>query len=126
MVVCRRSRKIICAAFASGKRRDFRLFRESGVRVAPGVGLMADTGHQGIAKMRADSELPRKRSKRSPLTEGDRRRNRTISSGRAANERAIGFIKRFRIVSEKYRGRRRGFGLRFNLVAGICNYELSR
>jgi len=108
VVVCRRSRKIICAAFANGKRRDFRLFRESGVRVAQGVGLMADTGYQGIAKMRANSELPRKRSRRNPLTEGDRRRNRAISNGHA-----IGFVKRFRIVSEKYRGRRRGFGLRF-------------
>ena len=86
MVVCRRSRKIICAAFANGKRRDFRLFRESGVRIALGVGLMADTGYQGIVKMR---------------------RNRAISSGRVANEHAIGFVKRFRIVSERYRGRRR-------------------
>jgi len=126
VVVCRRSRKIICAAFANGKRHDFRLFRESGVRIAPSVGLMADTGYQGIVKMHANSELPRKHSKRNPLTEEDRRRNRAISSGRVVNEHAIGFVKHFRIVSEKYRGRRRGFGLRFNLVAGICNYELSR
>jgi hypothetical protein len=125
VVVCRRSRKIICTAFTNGKRHDFRLFRESGVRIAPSVELMADTGYQGVAKMHANSELPRKRSKRNPLTEEDRRRNRAISSERVANEHAIGFVKRFRIVSEKYRGRRRGFGLRFNLVAGICNYELS-
>ena len=78
VVVCRRSRKIICTAFANGKRHDFRLFRESGVRIAPGVGLMADTGYQGIAKIHANSELPRKRSKRDPLTEEDRRRNRGI------------------------------------------------
>ena len=120
MVVCGRSRKIICTAFASGKRHDFRLFRESGVRIASEVGLMADTGYQGIVKMHANSELPRKHSKRNPLTEEDRRRNRAISSGRA-----IGFVKHFRIVSEKYRGRRRRFGLRVNLVAGICNYDLS-
>ncbi|MCL2519246.1 MAG: IS5/IS1182 family transposase, partial [Oscillospiraceae bacterium] len=31
---------------------------------------------------------------------------------------------RFRIVSERYRNRRKGFGLRFNLIAGICNYEI--
>ena len=125
MVVCRRSRKIICTAFTNGKRHDFRLFRESRVRIAPRVGLMTDTGYQGIAKTHANSELPRKRSKRNPLTDEDRRRNRAISSGRIANEHAIGFVKRFRIVSERYRGRRRRFGMRFNLVAGICNYELS-
>ena len=37
---------------------------------------------------------------------GDRRRNRAISSGRAANEHAIGFVKRFRIgwCCRKYDG----------------------
>ena len=125
VVVCGRSRKIICAAFAQGKRHDFRLFGESKVRVAPEVGVMADTGYQGIVKIHANSQPPKKRSKRNPLTQEDRRPNRTISSGRIAAEHAIGFVKRFRIVSEKYRNRRRRFGMRFNLVAGICNYELS-
>ncbi|MGI8656137.1 MAG: IS5/IS1182 family transposase, partial [Pyrinomonadaceae bacterium] len=30
----------------------------------------------------------------------------------------------FRIVSERYRNRRRRYGLRFNLIAGLYNYEL--
>ncbi|MEG4234701.1 IS5/IS1182 family transposase, partial [Microcoleus sp. Pol11C3] len=29
------------------------------------------------------------------------------------------------ILSERYRNRRRRFGLRFNLIAGIYNYELN-
>ncbi|MDR2707980.1 MAG: IS5/IS1182 family transposase, partial [Nitrososphaerota archaeon] len=29
----------------------------------------------------------------------------------------------FKIVSDRYRNRRKRFGLRFNLIAGICNYE---
>ncbi|MGI8787171.1 MAG: IS5/IS1182 family transposase, partial [Pyrinomonadaceae bacterium] len=31
----------------------------------------------------------------------------------------------FRIVAEKYRNRRRRFGLRFNLIAGLYNFELN-
>ncbi|MEJ6485435.1 IS5/IS1182 family transposase, partial [Nostoc punctiforme UO1] len=31
----------------------------------------------------------------------------------------------FRILSSRYRNRRKRFGLRFNLIAGIYNYELS-
>jgi hypothetical protein len=31
----------------------------------------------------------------------------------------------FRILSSRYRNRRRRFGLRLNLIAGIYNYELS-
>jgi hypothetical protein len=36
----------------------------------------------------------------------------------------IGLIKRFKIVADKYRNHRRGFGLRFSLIAGvkILNY----
>ncbi|MGB3613925.1 MAG: IS5/IS1182 family transposase, partial [Elainellaceae cyanobacterium] len=30
---------------------------------------------------------------------------------------------RFRIFSERYRNRRRRFGLRLHLIAGILNYE---
>ena len=35
----------------------------------------------------------------------------------------IRFVKRFRILSERYRNRRKRFALRFSLVAGICNFD---
>ena len=91
----------------------------------PKNAIKVDTGYQGIAKIHKNSELPKKRSKKNPLTKDDKLRNRKISSERVGNEHAIGFVKRFRIVSEKYRNRRTRFGLRFNLIAGICNYELN-
>ena len=125
MIVCKKSRKIICTAFTNGKRHDFRLYKESKVRVAPETTIKVDTGYQGIAEIHSNSELPKKRSKHNPLTKEDKRRNRKISSERVANEHAIGFVKRFRVISEKYRNRRCRFGLRFNLIAGICNFELS-
>ena len=34
-------------------------------------------------------------------------------------------IKRFKIVSDRYRNRRKRFGLRFNLIAAIYNMELA-
>jgi hypothetical protein len=68
--------------------------------------------------------LPKKRSKKKPLTEEDKLFNRELSSCRALNENIIGTIKRFKIVSERYRNRRKRFGLRFNLIAGICNFEI--
>ena len=55
----------------------------------------------------------------------DKQHNRVVSSQRVANEHAIGFIKRFKIISDRYRNRRKRFSLRFNLIAGICNFELS-
>ena len=69
----------------------------------PESAIKVDTGYQGIAKIHKNSELPKKRSKKNPLTKDDKLRNRKISGERVGNEHAIGFVKRFRIVSEKYR-----------------------
>lgn len=44
---------------------------------------------------------------------------------RVLNENVIGVVKRFRIIAEKYRNRRSRFNLRFNIIAGIYNYELN-
>jgi len=51
--------------------------------------------------------------------------NREISSERIDVENAIGFLKRFKIIADRYRNRRKRFGLRFNLIAGICNYDMA-
>jgi hypothetical protein len=125
VVVDKKSRKVICTDFCNGKRHDFMLFKESKTHIHKDIQVETDTGLIGITKIHANSVLPKKRSKKNPLTKEDKKRNKEISSSRVKNEHAIGFIKRFRIVSERYRGRRKRFGLRFNLIAGICNYEIS-
>ncbi|KJV86598.1 IS5 family transposase ISOt6 [Orientia tsutsugamushi] len=40
------------------------------------------------------------------------------------NETVIGMLKQFKIIANKYRNRRKRFGLRFNLISGIYNFEL--
>jgi len=82
-----------------------------------------DTGYVGIVKFHANSVIPVKRSKKRPLTKDDKMFNRRVSSERVLNEQIIGLIKRFKIVSDRYRNRRKRFDLRFNLIVGICNYE---
>jgi hypothetical protein len=57
------------------------------------------------------------------LSKEDKRRNQEISSHRVLNEYLIGFVKRFKIVADRYRNRRKRFALRFNLICGICNFE---
>jgi len=123
-VVCKKTRKIICTDFANGKKHDFRLFKESKTHIPEETEAQTDTGFIGIKKLHKNSVLPHKKSKNQPLTKEQKRENRKISSERVSNEHAIGLVKRFRIVSERYRNRRKGFGLRFNLIAGICNYEI--
>ena len=86
--------------------------------------MITDTGYQGIDKLHHNSEVPKKKTKKHPLTKEDKRKNRALSSERALNENVIGMIKRFKIIADRYRNRRKRFGLRFNLVAGIYNFEL--
>ena len=54
----------------------------------------------------------------------DKKSNKNIASTRVLNENVIAMIKRFKIVSDRYRNRRKRFGLRFNLIATIYNLEL--
>jgi hypothetical protein len=40
------------------------------------------------------------------------------------NENVIGILKKYKIISDRYRNRRKRFGLRFNLIAAIDHMEL--
>lgn len=96
------------------------------MRCKPSCEILTDSGYTGIKKLHANSRLPKKCSKKKPLTKEDKKNNRMISSERVLNENVIGMIKRFKIISDKYRNRRKRFGLRFNLICGIYNYELAQ
>ena len=123
VVVDKADKSVICTAFANGKCHDFNLYKKSKIRANPKIVVKTDTGFIGIKKFHANSVLPKKRSKNNPLTKEDKQLNKEISSERAANEHGIGFVKRFKILSERYRNRRKRFGLRFNLIAGMCNFD---
>jgi hypothetical protein len=123
-VVDKKKKSVICTNFTNGKRHDFRLFKESGVHIHQEIRSLTDTGYQGIQKLHQNSALPKKKTKKNPLTKEDKKNNRELSSERVLNENVIGMIKRFKIVADRYRNRRRRFGLRFNLIAGIYNFEL--
>lgn len=100
------------------------MFKESGVHIHPEIKSLTDTGYQGIDKLHHNLELPKKKTKKRQLTKEDKRKNRALSSQRALNENVIAMIKRFKIIADRYRNRRKRFGLRFNLIAGIYNFEL--
>lgn len=86
--------------------------------------MITDTGYQGLQKIHTNSILPKKKSKRNPLTKEDKKNNKSLASNRVLNENVIGMLKRFKIIADKYRNRRKRFGLRFNLIAGLYNWEL--
>lgn len=120
----KKTQAVICTSFAKGKRHDFRLFKESKTHIHPQIKTLTDTGYQGIKKIHAHAELPKKKRKRQPLTKEDKRNNQRLASERVINENVIGMLKRFKIIADRYRNRRKRFGLRFNLIAGLYNWEI--
>ena len=51
--------------------------------------MLTDTGYQGIQKIHANSQLPKKKTKKNPLTKEDKKSNRKLSSVRVLNENVI-------------------------------------
>lgn len=123
-MVDKTSNKILCVAQAAGRKHDYRLFKESKTAIHPSIMAQVDTGYQGLQKKHVNTQIPKKRSKKNPLTKQDKIQNQCISSSRVLVENVIRCIKIFRIIAEKYRNRRKRYALRINLIAGIYNYQL--
>jgi IS5 family transposase len=94
------------------------------VKIPREVQVAVDTGYQGLQKLHAKTALPKKRSKKHPLSKEDKKNNTALAKERVSVENVIGMLKRFKIISDRYRNRRKRFGLRFNLIAGLYNFEL--
>ncbi len=124
VIVNRQTAAIVATAFAVGSQHDFRLFKDSRTAIAEPIRGLADSGYQGLTAIHANSQTPSKKSKHHPLTLEQIARNRELSRKRMLVENVIRQLKIFRILSERYRNRRKRFALRFNLIAAIYNLEL--
>jgi hypothetical protein len=122
--VDKQSNKIICVHIEKGKKHDYRLFKESRLPILKSTEIQADSGYQGIQKKHSNCKIPHKGKKKCPLTKEQKKENHQLSSTRVVVENVIRTIKIFKIVAEKYRNRRKRFGLRLNLIAAICNFQL--
>lgn len=108
----------------SGKEHDFRLFKTSKVRLGANIECLGDKGYQGLQKLHKLSRTPKNKPRGGKLTRADKERNRELAKVRVISEHIQRKLKVFKILSERYRNRRKRVGLRFNLVAGLYNYEL--
>ena len=116
--------QILATDFCLGSQHDFQLFKQGYNAVAEQVCILADAGYQGLTALHSNSQTPAKESKLHPLSSVQKAANRKLSRKRILIENIIRKLKIFRILSERYRNRRKRFGLRFNLIAAIDNFEL--
>lgn len=124
IVVKKNSKIIICTAYAKGSVHDFTLFKNSELSIVEETVVLGDKGYQGINKIHENSKIPHKKPRGKTLDKEKKKENKELAKKRIIIEHINRTLKIFRILSGRYRNRRKRFGLRFNLIAGIYNYEL--
>ncbi|MBR8827444.1 MAG: transposase, partial [Gomphosphaeria aponina SAG 52.96 = DSM 107014] len=97
---------------------------KSKIKIANEIEILVDKGYQGINKFHSNSKIPFKKTKNKKISKEQKKFNKELTKERIVIEHINRKLKIFRILSSTYRNRRRKFGLRFNLIAGIYNYEL--
>jgi len=126
MVINQANGQIICTTFGKGTMHDFRLLKENPMPLTAEQLCLADKGYQGLAKIHENSCLPSKKPRKKQLDDHERQHNRNLARLRVIVEHMNRRLKIFRILGERYRNRRKRFGLRFNLIAALVNIELLR
>lgn len=118
-----RTRQVICTAHGRGPVHDFALYQRSRLDPHASLEVLADSGYQGLSKLHEKSQTPQKKPRKAELTDEQKHSNRELARRRVVVEHVIRSLKIFRILAERYRNRRKRFTLRFNLIAGLYNYE---
>ena len=118
------SLQVLDIAFDAGRIADIELSRRWPPRLAQADSCLADKGYQGLDKEHPNVVTPFKKPKNGQLTAEQRQFNRLLSKYRIRVEHVIRSLKIFRILAGRYRNRRRRYGLRLNLIAGLYNHQL--
>lgn len=117
--------QILCVAVDKGRTHDFKLLKRSRLPFVRSQLCLADRGYQGLSKRHPGACTPTKKPRKQPLPKAEKQHNQALAKLRVRVEHVIRRFKIFRIFSSRYRNRRRRFGLRLNLIAGLLNYELA-
>lgn len=105
-----------------GSVHDFTIYKK-GTPVHRDTRTFVDSGYQGMDKLHQATELPYKKSKNHKLDREEKEYNTALSRLRVKIENVLGQIKVFHIISDRYRNKRKGYSLKFNIVAGIVNWK---
>ena len=120
-----RKRILVLSPTKSGRRHDMRILQKMELRLPPQIGKIVDTGFVGLDKLYENVLIPKKGTKKNPLSPEQKESNRIISSFRVVIEHTIGGAKRFRVLTDTLRNK---IGLFDDLVmevcAGLWNYHL--
>ncbi|EZQ11765.1 MULTISPECIES: IS5/IS1182 family transposase [unclassified Acinetobacter] len=121
-----RTQQVLSLCTSCGAVHDFELFKRNLNQIPKGAFILAEKGYQGIYTVYPNSLLPLKAKKRCKLDPELKVYNQEINKRRIGIEHVFGTLKTFKILAERYRNRGKRLGLRFSLIAGVYNLELSK
>jgi hypothetical protein len=101
---------------------DFNVYK-NGPPVHKDTRAFVDSGYQGLDKLHQATELPYKKSKNHELDKEEREYNVGLSRVRVKVENILCKIKNFHILCDRFRNKRKGYGIKFNIIAGIVNLK---
>ena len=119
-----RLKQIVSIQIESGRKHDLRIARKHVKELIIYPCIMADLAYKGFHQINSKLLIPIKKPKNISLPKIAKQINKEISRRRIAIEHINCQLKHFRILTERYRNRRKRFGLRMNLIAGILNWML--
>lgn len=122
-----KKRILLVSPTKSGRRHDKRIADKCSLmeHIPETVGIFADSGFQGIHHQHPNTAVPKRGRKNVPLTDEERANNHVIASLRIVVEHAIGGMKRYRILQDRFRNKCRRFeDTVVVLCAGLWNWHL--
>jgi IS5 family transposase len=123
-IIDAKTKQILCVLVANGRTHDFKILKDSKLRICESTKILADLGFLGIQKIHLNSEIPRKSSKNHKLTKAEKKQNRELAKRRISIEHVNRMMKIFLILKYPYRNKQKRFGLRVNLIAGVYNQNI--
>lgn len=104
-----------------GAEHDFHLFKRTFEGSPENVTYTADLGYLGIDKVHKNSKIPKKNSKNHKLTEEEIEYNKELAKDRIFIEHTNGWIKRFKILSTRFRNNLAFFSKFSVLICALFN-----
>jgi hypothetical protein len=120
--ITRKGRIVHVSKPRQGSMHDFALHKQE-PPIPTNSRAFVDSGYQGLDKMHQATELPYKATKTKALDREEKEYNHALSRYRVIVENVIGDIKTFKILSDRYRNKRKRYGIKFNIIAGIVNLK---
>lgn len=116
MVANRKAKILAVSKSHYGSRHDKKLYDKVRVLSPPGTTRVGDTAYIGTAV-----KTPHKKPKGNKLTDEQKQYNKALSSRRVVVEHAIGRMKRYQILAQRFRNPRKSHTLILKNIAGLAN-----